>query len=67
MKWLVLILAVSSVGCFDRDARSVPCEALVEAQKKSDRDEERARMELRRRLEQDHGDMSKTQREFHMP
>ncbi len=67
MKWLVLILAITSVGCFEKADPLAPCAALVEAQKKSDREDERARMELRRRLEQDHGDMSKTQREFHMP
>ena len=67
MKWLILILAVSSAGCFERGDPLAPCAALVEAQKKSDRDDERARKELRRRLEEDHHEMSKTLREFHMP
>ncbi len=67
MKWLVLILAIASMGCFERADPLAPSAVLVEAHKKSDRDYERAKKELVRRLKEDHGDMSKTLREFHMP
>ncbi len=67
MKWVVLILSLSSAGCFERSDPLAPCAVLVEAQKKSDRDYERAKKELVRRLKEDRGDMSKTLRDFHMP